>query len=408
MHRVAFRKRRGFPDVVRRTAWFVRTSARDAVLFVLTVTGLVLSVASLFSSSGAWLVVGVAALGIAGITFVVDWRGKVNDAESLCLMPVPPVDRVFAPPYDTWQHARLPNGAPGLVYDADLDADLARDATIRLRRDGSWLPAGEARGIRRLLGGLHGQFVERKIRLADDLVPGCAELAIQKTDYVSYIVTNGLADKEVCRSRGAAPVLTFDDVERLDAPPGIPPLELSRCSNHLGGDLLLVGHGVLWLQIQNHHNLVHPDALSLSSSGSFDWYLDLDTSPDLVTVVKRGMLRELAEELNLAPSGIPVHADVRVVRYGRAAYMGGKPQFLAVARSTLKDLPTRRGKGDKFTKSVVAVNFDPNLRLPAVIAALDATRSKHLSVSRPYLMLLDALRDISARDGGELDAWMFR
>ncbi|MEZ5095664.1 MAG: hypothetical protein R2731_05845 [Nocardioides sp.] len=314
-HSVIYKRRRGPLDWLRRTAWFVRTSVGYRVILVLTLLGLVLSVASLVVSSSLWLVVGLVSLVASLVAFVIDWAAKSREGAALYATRVPPVAHPYDAPYDRWRHLSLPGRAPGLRYHPDLDEQLRREQpTIAVEVGEPWRPSGPAAEVWRRWGGRRGQFVERKIRLGTDLLPGSTSVRLDKTDYVAYIVTNSLADQVIRDRRLSLPELGFADVGlRLGR---IPTLERSGCSNHIGGDLLLVGDGVLWLHQQNHRNLVQPGALALSASGSFDWDLDLGGADDLVTVVKNGLLRELEEELHLPLGDVP-HEDVRIVRYGR-------------------------------------------------------------------------------------------
>lgn len=271
-------------------------------------------------------------------------------------------------------------------------------------RRGAWTPSGPAHEVWRRWGGRRGQFVERKIRLASDLLPGVTTVDVEETDYVAYVVTNSLADRVVHDRSRSLPDLRFDQVGlRLGV---VPTLERSSCSNHIGGDLLLIGDGRLWLQKQNHRNLVQPGALALSASGSFDWDLDLVGTGDLLTAVKNGMLRELEEELNLPAASVPAHDDVRIVRYGRASYTGGKPQFLALARYPAARLPGGRGRSDNFTDDILPIEFNVPSGLGGVVAALETAAATYREVSRPYLILVETLREM-IRTGDPVCEWVF-
>lgn len=400
-----YRRHSGPVDWLRRTAWFVRTSTSYRVIVALTLASLAASAASLVTSSSTWLVVGLLSLAASGAAFVLDWAAKAREAGALYSTAVTPVDHVYDAPYRDWPEVRLPGDLPGLRFAPDLDEQLRRERpAVTVRRQGSWTPSGPAHEVWRRWGGRRGQFVEPKIRLAGDLLPGATTVDVQETDYVAYVVTNGLADKVVHDRSRSLPDLRFDDVGlRLGV---VPTLERSGCSNHIGGDLLLIGDGRLWLHQQNHRNLVQPGALAVSASGSFDWDLDLVGADDLLTVVKNGLLRELEEELNLPPAAVPAHDDVRVVRYGRASYTGGKPQFFAIARSRSAQLARRRGRGDRFTEDILPVDFSVPEGLGGVVAALEAAAAGHRDVSRPYLVLVATLREL-VRTDDPLCRWAF-
>lgn len=146
-------------------------------------------------------------------------------------------------------------------------------------------------------------------------------------------MTNRLAAYEYRRRGSRHEVLPFAEIG-LDAEGRIPKLARSRCSNHVGVDVLAVSDGLILLQRQSFRNGLNAGLVTGSGSGSADW-ADL-TSPeveqDLGRLVRQAMRREMGEELGLSAADLPGLDDIRLVGYGRMTSLGGKPQFYGVAR----------------------------------------------------------------------------
>jgi hypothetical protein len=245
------------------------------------------------------------------------------------------------------------------------------DPVIGIKPDkGEWTPSGRAAEYRKRW---NTRWVknEKKIRLSSELLPGTGLVDLTVTDYSSYIVTNQLMYKSLWEHH--VEVLAFKDVGLRNG--RIRPLGDSKCSNHLGGDILVVGPGEIYFQSQGAG--VHVDALRWkpTASGSFD-VDDMSGATDLLTVVKRGLARELAEETQLLQSAsVDLRGrlqDIKIIGYSRASYMGGKPQFYAVARIAEKLEPKVRRSEKNYVHGFTVVEFDPNGEEQGI---LDATRS---------------------------------
>ncbi len=382
----------------------MRTSRFYLAISMATLASAVLSVISIFASSGAWLVVGLVAFVLSALASIVDWRSKAHESKALYTDNVAPEPYEYDEVYSDWIRLNDEGMESGIIYSPLLDDNLRSEAhLIELHRSGRWTPKGPAREVWRRWGGKPGQFNETKIRLASDLMHDSTSVVVNKTDYASYVATNGLADLAVFDRSHAVPPVTFSTVGlRLGV---IPTFALSQCSNHLGGDLLLVGDGRIWLQVQSHKNLVQPNSLQLSASGSFDWDTDARYCKDLTTLAKIGLLRELSEELGLKRACVPTRQDVRIIRFARATYTGGKPQFLALARTRYRDLPVNR-RAEGYTKAVLPIEFHTARGLAGVIDALVEAGSSRGRVGRPYAVMIATLRQM-VESSDPVGDWLF-
>lgn len=409
IHRLMFRKHGKFVDFLRRLLWLSRHERKFGFSLAVSFVSLVVGVIGLSGAfiADSWRTLGTTIallLFLATLTvMVLDWIGHTNKSESLVSIDVAhPEDFEYLPPYGSWQNTPL-RGGPGWRHDDDVDRWLFADPVVTLVNDGRWFPRGHAADLRVRWGGKRRRFNEWKIRLASEFRPNMDSVTIQRTDYVSYIVTNNLALKYVRESTTKQPALTFDDVELVgDA---IPPFSRSHCSNHLGGDLLVIGPGVVWLTHTNHRNFVGGQEWAASASGSFDWDLEGRKHDDLIGLVKAGLLRELAEESGFRGSAAPEPANIRIVRFGRATYAGGKPQFLALCRYPTLDPDL--SKGDTFSDFVEPVEFIPERGLAGLVDALDDFRDSGNTLNRPLTMCLELLRELSCGKGNqEVDQWL--
>jgi hypothetical protein len=307
-------------------------------------------------------------------SFVKEWRRYREEPQSRQTWD-------YLGPYRTWP--RLGDGPTHAIYSPELNRRLAADEDIRTRLGEDWKPEGRAaehheRVSKRTLN-------EAKYRLASDLLEDSTSVELQRTDYAAFRVTNRLAYAGWWDRVHNADALTFQDVEPSIRDGSLPTLALSRSSNHIGGDILAIGEGFLFLQLQNNANGMYPGRWVGSASGSFD-IADRD-GDRLQDLVKNGLLRELSEEMSLNPSEVPTLADTKVVGYSRATYLGGKPQFYGVCRIA-RVTPGR----DRFVERFERLDFERTA--DGVIGALDGFAAAHAdALSPPLEMLVHVVRE---------------
>jgi hypothetical protein len=286
-----------------------------------------------------------------------------------------PLHYPYTAPYRDWPEIRF--GEHAAVHDPRLDAELARDRAIALEvRPGLWEPAGEHEELRALKVSTLN-FDEDKVRLEADLVAGAGVLAVRKTKYSAFLVTNRLAWYEYRRRGSADEYLRFETVG-LDGEGRIPRFELSHCSNHVGVDVLAIAPGRVLLQRQAAKTQLAPGMIVCSGSGSADWQ---DLAADggraqLLPFVRRAMAREMTEELGLPQP--PDLARIKVLGYARWTSLGGKPQFYGIAK--LSDAKTKRKGIEKlFVDYHPEEPFDPHDGIAGLLRALDSIELKHRS-----------------------------
>lgn len=257
---------------------------------------------------------------LSAVSFAVGLRDYRESRRRYVTQELAPQIWQYDAPYDTWQE--LGDGRRHAIYSPELNRRLAADDPIRVSVDGEWQPRSRATDHYKRL-----PKQESKYRLASDLLGDSDSVRFQKTDYAAFRVTNRLAYAHWWDTATDVPGLTFEDVERSGT---LPVLARSNCSNHIGGDILAIGEGALFLQRQKQNNGMYPGLWVASASGSFD--LADKVSDRLQDLVKTGLLRELEEEMGLPPRQVPSLADTKVIGYARATYLGGKPQFYGVCR----------------------------------------------------------------------------
>lgn len=425
LHRKMFRKHGPFVDYFRQLLWFANRNRKSVGLpLVLFVVASAFSIYSLFvdfptiqslTFGTLWqlltskaVLAGVAALFLGLFAMVVQWRLLVKQADSLEHEEVlNPVDYEYLPPYSDWRNTQIGNSG-GWRHDDQLDHWLFGRPTISLKnRKPRWTPVDdETRRMRTLWGGQSFVFNEWKIRLASDLYYDVEQIEVQKTDYASSMVTNHL---------GLWKLIVDDQpavgLERTGLKTGkIPRLAESDCSNHIGGDLLVVGPGILWLTLTSRRSDVEASRYHCSASGSFDWDSDRKGQEDLLSLIETGLRRELTEEARFAEEAAN-DGEFRVVRYGRATYAGGKPQFLALCRYPKRN-PGRSGERDVYTAKVQEVEFPTDAGIRGLVEALDKFRAGtddegELPFSRPLTMCVELLRELADGEGNqEVASWL--
>lgn len=299
----------------------------------------------------------------------------------------------YDPQYDGWR--QLGVGPTRAIYSPVLNQRLAADHPITVSVTGRWRPRGLAAGAQyELLPKQEGKYC-----LDTDLLDDTTTVALQKTDYAAFRVTNRLAYELWWDKRGIGD-LTVEDVEPRVRDGVLPPLAKSNFSNHIGGDILAIGDGVLFLQLQDPSNGMYPGMWVGSASGSFNRH-DLTGSRLLQDLVRKGLLRELREEMHLRRRDTPKREATKVIGYSRATYLGGKPQFYGVCRI---GAVTPRPK-ERFVRRFERVEF--NGGAAGVTKALDdfaAARPGQLAP--PLEMLIQVVKDWLLTDPGAA-AWLW-
>lgn len=263
-----------------------------------------------------------------------------------------PLDVPFEPPYDSW--SRITLGRWHAIHDPELDARLAAGAPIGVRRvRRRWKP--EPRGERvRLLRRLAVDFDHAKPRLATDLLASTGEVTLRRVPYSAMVVTNKLGVVSLTERDGGRLLDAEHDVLRDGL---LPTLGRSRCSNHLGADVIaIVDDGRVLLTRQSARNQLSANLLAASGSGSIDW-TDLRRGDDLLTTVRRAMRREMLEELGIARSDAPGLDAIRVLGFARLGHLSGSPLFSGVARLSGLDERIRRPER-RYVSQHVTIDYD--------------------------------------------------
>jgi 8-oxo-dGTP pyrophosphatase MutT (NUDIX family) len=222
------------------------------------------------------------------------------------------------------------NQTPWFAYDRH---DLARKSSgAKLRRYVIETAMSEKRVI----------FNAEKVRLCADIDISLSEVVeLQRTDYISSLMTDGVAFKNIYLK---ADHVTISDgyssfLEQVDGSWRLKPLASCRSSNQLGATTLAFSSdGFLVLIDQTQHNRHSAGKISPSGSGSFDW-AEVDNSRDdnFFDLVKMAAARELLEETGLdAIADFDRDSLVRgrmiILGFTRLIHRGGKPEFFCVAR----------------------------------------------------------------------------
>ncbi|RZU45976.1 hypothetical protein EV284_0626 [Streptomyces sp. BK022] len=372
-----------------------RLSALHGTLLLLGVVGLVISLVGLDAGSMLALTLGLAGivLSVIGIVAQVgeDW---VRVSRIYFDARAKPFDASYSAPYDGWSRLRFQGHSS--VHSEELDARLRDDPVIPVEIEpGLWNVPAECEEARQLVR-VQLDFDDDKIRLHDDLVAEADVVRVQRTRYSAHTVTNLLGEK-VLRERQRRHELVQGDAVLLRNGL-IPRLRYSRCSNHLGVDVVAVSSsGRVVLTLQGERNTTNAGMLAPSGSGSMDW-ADLQAGPDLLGVVKSAMLREMSEELGLRRSERVGSGDVRVLRYTRVTNWGGKPQFFGVAR--LGDVREQvRGIEHRYHRDHFSIEFDPDGGARHFVATIrDYVQDNAARVSFPLYETLDVLCSWLERD----------
>jgi hypothetical protein len=210
-------------------------------------------------------------------------------------------------------------------------------------------------------------FNAAKVRLAADIDVGLSgPVRLQKTDYISSMMTDGVAFKNIYFR---ADDTTISDgwsffLERVKDGWGLKSLVDSRSSNQLGASTLAFSSdGFLVLIDQTEQNQHSGGKLSPSGSGSFDWS-DVENNRDkaFLHLVKQAAARELLEETGLdKEADFDLTSFVRermaIIGFTRLIHRGGKPEFFCVARlsktmDNIRALTPKKGELQYSAKSL--------------------------------------------------------
>lgn len=335
---------------------FGRLSALHGALLGLGLFGITISLVGFPTDSLIPLLLGVAGIiaSLVGILaqIIEDW-GRVSriyrHARTL------PFVAPYAPPYDNWSHLSF-NGFSS-VHHEDLDARLRSGSDIPLQIGRTmWEAPAECEEARRMIRVLL-DFDDDKIRLSDDLLPDSTSTLVQKTQYSAHTVTNLLGEVALRERRRQRDLVSSESVLLRNGV--VPRLKYSRCSNHLGVDVVgVTSGGRVVLTLQGEKNDTNQGMLAASGSGSMDWK-DLRGCTNVVDLAKKTMIREMSEELGITDRRTIGMENIRVLRYVRVTNWGGKPQFCGVAR--LDEFNEEvRGIERRYHRDHFSIEFDPD------------------------------------------------
>lgn len=238
-----------------------------------------------------------------------------------------PLFRQYEQPYDSWHVIAM--GNEHAVHHPALDAELLH-ARIELKlEENHWLPSGEHEDLR-VLKVSTLDHDDDKVRLRSDLLPGVTELDVQRTRYSAFLVTNRLATYTYRRHGSRRDYLSFDDIATRNGL--LPKFPWSKCSNHVGADVLAIADGRILLQRQAENNRLNGGKIVGSGSGSADWRDLAVSGAELGEFVRYTMRREMSEELGLRKADMPRLDDIKIIGYARLTSLAGKPQFYGIAR----------------------------------------------------------------------------
>ena len=270
-----------------------------------------------------------------------------------------------------------------------------------------------------------------KMRLSTDPAgDDVTRVVIQKTDYLSSLMTDQLAWKRVrsvnVSPDGMAEVIwdgprAFID-EGLDRA-RLVSLERSGISNQLGASTLGFSRdGYLMIVHQDKHNHQSREMLAPSGSGSLDWRdVAASGAGDFLDLVRYGARRELEEESSLLDDETGrghIASAVKLVAFSRMLHRAGKPEFYCVgligaaAEELYRRKPERYYvKNLKIISDVPAIDWtrqSPAREVHRVCTSLLEMKDQLISLSHPLehaLMLLkDACEPGPAADA--LNVWL--
>lgn len=245
---------------------------------------------------------------------------------------------------------------------------------------------------------------DAKIRMRRDLVPdsACRELMIEKTDYISDLVTGQATGTRFQESAGheiygGFSFATDDDNGRKI----LKRMERSSCSNQLGASCLLILiskqilndstiRGQFIVGVQGDGNVQSAGLLAPSGSGSLDWN---DFVNHHERLIEKGMLRELYEETTDGP--LAKHLDSTnptaiLTGFARMIHRGGKPEFYGIAIASAEQYRLKIASSEsKLTKKHIVVDVPGELNADNLrIAINNYANANKESVSHPLYMTI--------------------
>jgi hypothetical protein len=382
---------------------FLRWSVRHTWSLVIGIVLLVVDVVGLAGSSVFFLVAGLLSVGYGVLEIVRkatdDWQRlqRIYERER----PDGPVVGQYEAPYDGWEEIELNSWRA--VTDARINARLINGEKTAIERTPElWLPSGRYEELRKLLR-VRLDADEKKIRLSRDFLPDSATISFQQTVYSAFLVTNRLGLYKL-RERGSEREI-LDSEEVLLRAGRIPTFDRSRCSNHLGVDVLAISSdGRILVTRQSAGNQVSRGLLAPSGSGSVDWD-DLHEQDELVTLLARAMRREMCEELGLHSTETPELDSILPLGYARFSHLGGKPQFFGVARLDAANGRVR-GIERRYIDDHLTIHFDPGRGVDELVQTIDKFESNHRNeMSFPLHVNFQMVRRWLATDD-QAGAWL--
>jgi hypothetical protein len=247
-----------------------------------------------------------------------------------------------------------------------------RAPIIPLETRGTWFASDYNRPVLKDFADFDGSPFDNdpKIRLATDISPD-ASVVIQRTDYLSSLMTDQLAWKTVrsvdLRLDGSADVVwdgTSQFIEQHDGKFTLGSLAKVGISNQLGGSTLAFSKdGELMIVHQTPDNHQSGDKLAPSGSGSLDWWdYEKTQATDLLTLIRHGAQRELEEESALDEDGSGrrrIPSLVRVIAFTRMLHRAGKPEFFLLGLMGADSNELRERTPDRYTKELLITGVPP-------------------------------------------------
>ena len=238
-------------------------------------------------------------------------------------------------------------------------------------------------------------WIDSKIRIASDVTGGAGAVQLQRTDYLSSVMTDQIRWSKICseklRPETAQPeeilwngASTF--VEETVDEAVLKPFPNSGVSNQLGASTLAVSSdGHLMVVAQNKKSNEAANQLAPSGSGSLDWVdISRSNARDLLKLVRFGGKRELIEECALDGSGgaMVIDCDVMVTGFTRMVHRAGKPEFFCVGtiRATAAEI-VARPVTDGFTYGTLIGSLQPIRREKGVAAEISRICKEYLQIN---------------------------
>jgi hypothetical protein len=256
-------------------------------------------------------------------------------------------------------------------------------------------------------------FNEEKLCLGSDLLSGASVAKVFRGSYYHGFVSNDLVtsviwerdNRDALLYEGSRQPIFVVSSEKARYELGL--IEDSGLSNHVGTSVLLItsdGYIPVWRQTKGER---HIDKDITTASGSCDWR-DWNTLPNtsnsLTEAVRRTMERELREECGLVqPHLLEMPIAIRLLGYFRWVSLGGKPQFVGIARAPvlLDELNPEKYELDRGRKYHV-------LNVPELQNQIDEyLKSEAKECSLPLWVTLACLRDRCAKEPEGLAAFLW-